>query len=542
MAVGRGLNHVKADIKVAAARGDRDALRVLVDEFRRRSAALEQSRQNASETYDPTDGMSGLKKFHVGMAAGLTNVGQRAGQLLTPKEFEQDLGVSDQDIADREETDRALTSTGPGAAGKLLTEMAVTAPVGGGAGSAVRLGVGGLRAAGQGSRLARAAALAAEGAAAGELTSGNASEGALFNLGIGGTLAGARKLAEGARRTKEAQHLLDEGMDLTPGQMNPRGAMNQMESGAEHVPFLGAGVRTAREALPDQIMRKRLGDVTGRKIAESESIDDVMDEAYDGLRTQYNAFEQLPTVAGDGRKLHASLRKTLATQPVSEDAVNASARYLDNRFSSLLAKRPDVTVGDLIAMRSDMRGQARKMRKMQDLTAHERADVLDAAEADLTGIIDNALLPTEQQAMRALDAKYAQYKPIETAFVQHRTGSPTTRQQLSALKQTMSNGEFVNQTGVKGPTKRLLQNAISVQQGAATPTGIGYLFPTVGKYVSPVVAMTSGTRTGRRLFQGATGPQRALRRLGKTKAASEMARLLRAYRGGAAGAYSNDES
>lgn len=536
MAGPRGIQHVKDDIRAAAQAGDRGALKALVGEFRQKAAAAEQSQLNAAEKYDATDGMSGLDKFHTGMAAGLVNVGRRAGQLLTPKAYEEDLGVSDKDIDNQTETDRDLTRTGAGTAGKLLTEIAVTAPVGGAAGNAVR----GLAGAG---RLARAAALAAEGGTAGELTSGDAASGALFGLGIGGALAGARKIAQGARRTPEAQALLNEGMDLTPGQMNPKGAINQMETGAEHVPFLGASVKGAREALPDQILRKRLSEVRGREVGAHESIDDVMDETYDGLKNQYAHFEQLPTVAGDGNKLLAGLRATIKNSPASEDAVNASSRYLDNRMSALVNRSKNggqVSVGDLISMRSDLRGQARKFRKVSDLSAHERADVLDEAEKHLTGVIDNALLPSEQSAIRTLDQKYATYKPIETSFVAHRTGAPTTRQQLGALRATMSDGEYVGSAGPKAPTKKLLQNASSVQASQATPTGIGYLFPTVGKFVSPVTALTSGTKTGRRLAQGATRGQRGLQRIGRMKVATELSRLLRAYRGGAAGAYSED--
>jgi hypothetical protein len=105
----------------------------------------------------------------------------------------------------------------------------------------------------------------------------------------------------------------------------------------------------------------------------------------------------------------------------------------------------------------------------------------------------------------------------------------------------MTPGEYVSSAGPKNETKRMLQNALSVQASQATPTGIGYLFPKVGKYASPLVALTSGTRTGRRIAQGATGPQRALRKIGNTKTASKLAELLRSYRGGAAGAYTHDD-
>lgn len=532
----RGLQQIKADIRAAAQSGNRDALAPLVAEFRAATAAAQRSQVNAQEQYDPTEGMSGFEKFHTGMAAGLSNVGRRAGQILTPKSLEAKLGVDDATIANREETDAALRRTGPGMAGALLTEMAVTAPVAGGAGMGLRSALGA-------SRAARGAALATEGAVGGELTSGDATTGALFGLGLGGTVAAARKFARGAKRTPEAQALLDEGMDLTPGQMNPKGVINQMETGAEHVPFIGAGVRQAREGLSDQVLRKRLGDVSGRKIGASENIDDVMESTYDDLRNQYKAFEQLPTVAGDGNKLLAGLQQTINKAPVSDDAIRASSRYLDNRMSGLVnqSRQGQVTVGNLLEMRSDLRSQIRSLRKKPELVASERADVLEAAEQELSKIIDNALLPSEQRAIRALDAKYAQYKPIETAFVQHRTGAPTVRQQLGAVKAGMSPGEYVSNTGPKAGTKRLLQNAISVQQPQATPTGIGYLFPKFGKWVSPLVSLTSGSKFGRRLAQGATKPQKALQRVGNTKTASVLADLLRAYRGGAAGAYSNLE-
>ena len=199
------------------------------------------------------------------MASGLTNVGRRAGQILTPKAYEEKLGVSDRDIQNQSETDAELASTLPGAVGRFVTEAALTAPVGGAAGTGVKSILGAAKLA----RTGKLAGLAAEGAVGGELTSGNAGEGAAWNLGIAGALGGAKRLLQGSKNiTPEARRLVDEGVDLTPGQMNPRGAVSQMEQGAERLPYLGAFVQDHRRKLIPSGMRKLFEKEFGEAVPE----------------------------------------------------------------------------------------------------------------------------------------------------------------------------------------------------------------------------------------------------------------------------------
>src|SRR5688572_20143015 len=373
----RGLQQIKQDMAAAYQAGDKETAYKLLDEYKQRDASRLRSLDNAAEQYSATEGMSGFDKFHTGMASGLVNVGRRAGQLLTPKHREAAMGVSDQDIENQSETDAELASTLPGALGRFVTEAALTAPVGGAAGNAASKLLAASKLARAGGMANTAGRLAAEGAAGGELTSGDAGEGALWSLGLGAGLGGLKRAVQGSKNiTPEGRRLVDEGVDLTPGQMNPRGTIAQLEQGAERVPFIGSYVQEHRRKLIPSAMRKLFEKEFGEAVPEGAGFDDMvrltykkLGGMYDDVRTQAGNVK-----VGGGNQLQQEWSRAVnsADLLVSPEARQASGRWLAGQLDALKT-RGNVTAEDLLAIRSRIRDEVRKAYKSGQGAALERA-------------------------------------------------------------------------------------------------------------------------------------------------------------------------
>ena len=169
---------------------------------------------------DPTRDMSGGQKFMAGVGKGVTDVGQNLARMLTPKGMEGgivekgDLGISDEQMAQREARDAPLMETGAGMAGELVGEMAATALPGGAAIKGMQGTSKVLQAA---SKLPNASSLAAkvlrggagvvgstptllaaQGAAQGALAADDPEEGAVTGALLGGGLGVAGKLGKKA--------------------------------------------------------------------------------------------------------------------------------------------------------------------------------------------------------------------------------------------------------------------------------------------------------------------------------------------------------
>jgi hypothetical protein len=171
---------------------------------RKRIAALDQSMANIQadqESYKATSGMSTGEKLRAGIGTGLVGTWDRVGNLVLPKALEKGSRYSEEAIQERKKREADLTSTGAGAVGKIVGEIAATAPVGLAARGVVAGGQAaldasrGLQAAsaagglGRGSRIA-AAALEGAGSASATSDVGEGGTSALMGAGLGGAFSG----------------------------------------------------------------------------------------------------------------------------------------------------------------------------------------------------------------------------------------------------------------------------------------------------------------------------------------------------------------
>ena len=543
MAEPRGLIQIKQDLAQAVQAGDRDAVASLVAEYKQRDASRRRSLDNAAEQYSALDGESGLQKFHLGMASGLTNVGRRLGQILTPKQYEEKLGVSDKDIESQATTDRELEEDGPGKWGRLVTETALTAPIGGAAGRAVAIGGKALL----GARALRAAQLAAEGATQGDLVSGNAGEGAALNLGLGGLAGAAGRLIRGSKNvTPEARRLLDEGVDMTPGQMNPKGVIAQLEQGAERVPIVGPYIRQQREALLDTGAKRLLEKQAGIKVQPGQRFESAVEDAYGALGKEYDKLRANmgPVAPGGGWQLAKDWTAAVKDPNVlaSPEARSDLASWLGGKLNALGGKEAEITGSDLLKIRGDIREKIRMLSKAGDRTSRDQAELLGKAEEAITKQIEHTLDDAGKNMLREVDGMYAGYKPLEQAAFQAAArpgGQPTITMLVNALKKNAGQSRWSGRGA--GRNEQFARDLRDAAELTERPTGAILPAAVLGAGTSPLLAL-GATKTGSRLYAGMTGPQRAAARaIDSAKATPYVRTLLEMLRRGTAGALTDQE-
>jgi hypothetical protein len=540
----RGLQQIKQEMRQAYEAGDKDTAYKLFDEYKQRDASRQRSLANAGEQYSATDGMSGFDKFHQGAASGLVNVARRAGQILTPKSLEKNsvFDVSDQAIENQSETDAELASTGPGAFGRFFTEAALTAPVGGAAGKGVLKAASLLRGGKAAGKVAKLAGLATEGAVGGELTSGDAAEGALWNLGIAGGLKAAKRIAQGSKNiTPEARRLTDAGVDMTPGQMHPRGTISQLEQGAERVPFIGPYVQEHRRKLVPSAMRSLFEKEFGEAVPADAGFDDMVRKTNDRLGARYDAVRaQAGNVkVGGGNQLQQEWAQAVNSPNllVSPEARQASGRWLAGQLDALKARGNGVSAEDLLAIRSRIRDEVRKAHRGGQGAALERAEVLELAEDAITTQVNNALPPKVQQLLQETDQLYARYKPLEQAgfaAAARAGGEPTVGQLVGALKQQAGQSRWAGRGA--GRNQQFLEDIRDAAETTIRPTGAALPWMAAGGLLSPFTALGM-TKTGKRLYSGRTRPQRAAQKTIRAAQVTPGVRtLVEILRRGSAGA------
>lgn len=498
--------------------GDVEAAAYIREQYR--AALMEEDAAAAN----PTIGMSGLDKFRAGIGQGMTNVARHAGNLVGL--------VGDESLADARQRDQALMDTGAGKAGSFVGEMAVTAPA--------AMGGVGLLARGGGA-LARTAANplsrgVIEGAGHGALMAdpGERGAGAVMGGALGSILPGlgavGGKMARGVKRTPEAQALLDRGVDLTPGQMNPSGFLNQLEESWLSVPGVGSIVKGARENAQQSFQRvaTEAASAPGTRIAKGESAK-MLDDAYKSFEPLYDhakGFPVSPYIMGLGNNipLVSSLQQVVSSKGIvaTTAARKRAEAILKNELSAGIG-----TSDDVLRIRSNVRTAARDARQSGETLQQDVAKILDAAESKFTDVLDSQLPADAMTALRTADSQYGLYKVIEDAVAKakDKPGGFTAADLSRAVAEGMKGaGKGSYARGGGGPLRDLANagtdtmNVRSPATGArlaaiGLPVGLGAAAPGVGIPVGAGLLGLTGTQAGRKLAAGATPAQKTLQQL-----------------------------
>ncbi len=479
-----------------------------------------------------------LDRTLAGAGQGMEDLGRHAGNLVGLE--------SGGDLAEAKKYDAPLMSTTAGKVGSFLGQTAAMAPIGIGAGAGLsRLGS-------MGARLAAnpIASGAVQGAAQGTLLAdpGNrligGAAGAITGAALPTLGAGIGKIAQGLSRTPAAQALIDAGVQLTPGQMNPTGIANRMEQAAEGTFGVGDLIQNARSNSMQQYSRAMVerSMAPGAKLTStSGDFNDWIDEAAKSFDNAYNAGKGFPVgakimqVQGQDVPLKAVLQQVTQKPRIGltpQDRASWGGQLTDQLQDTINAARQSggMQSDDLLAFRSAIRDAIRG--EPGDTNASRAAiGLLEDAQGKVTQALESQIPPDAARAVRDADQQYAKFAIVRDAAKQAKDapGGPTPFQFSQAIAKATQPNQYASGGGLnrdlsKAARETLTSNvpppghaangrlAIPAALGAgAAPIGLAH--PLLGVPALAGALGTAGlalTSTGRRMAAGSTGWQQAL--------------------------------
>lgn len=434
-----------------------------------------------------------LSNLLAGTGQGMTTIARHAGNLAGGV-----LGTSNADLKRDAKLDAPLLKTGAGQAGQFLGETAALAPVGLGAEGALgKLGAMGIRAA-----ASPVMSGMAQGAAQGFLSAdpGNRVAGTLAGGLTGGVLptvgAGIGKLARGITRTPAAQTLLDEGVRLTPGQMNPTGVFNRMEQSAEALPVVGDLAQNARE----NAMRQYTRAMVERSMAPGATLspnvhdfNDMVDEAAKSFDSAYDKGKGFPvgakvvTSTAHDVPLSTSFKglSARARAGMTNPEQGAAVQHVQDLLSQVIkdAKQSGgMKSDDLIAFRS----QLRELGRGEDTTTNAgraKASLYKDAADKVTEALRSQLPTDAMKALDDADAQYGKFAVIRDAAkaTKDAPNGPTPFQVSTAIAKNTPPNLYARGGGAN---RDLAKAAREVFQSNVPRTG----FTGVGRVLLPLAA------------------------------------------------------
>lgn len=487
---------------------------------------------------------SKLEQAGMGILSAFSNVG-RQGQRLAQKAIGDTEGVArtERAIAEQRAADEYFSKESDVFdVGRFSGDVAATAPAGGAAGRLVGGALtrlpGALKTLQSGGRLNSVLRLLTEGGTAGALTTGDAAEGALLAAGLGGTGAVTQRLLRGRKATPEAQKLLDAGVELTPGQMNPRGIYAQAENIATSLPAAGPLIRNAREQAKTQARVAAVKQIVPE--AQGTTWDDALESAAAELDAGYAGLSQYPIRQLPGVKPGQPDPRVIRgiQNAIDDPGIRASpgarrevAGYATEQLQRLRGKP---TVEDYQRLRSDFRAESRRLAKSQSDDDRAKGKLFDQADRVLTVQMNRALPLATRKELRVTDQKYARLRPYVQAEARGAGGvdGPSFEKMESAIKAGMTPNQVVRGSGRQ--RREFVNAARQTFNEARDPiTGARMLGAPFALALSPVATFGAATPTGRALAAGKTGLQQGIRRVSDN---DEFLAIINALRGGTAGA------
>lgn len=492
--------------------------------------------QRYANKIDPTRGIPESQLLLEGIGQGFSDVGRHLGNLIG--------AIPNEKLQTAAEIDAPLRANRAGDVGSFVGSSAALAPVTMGASALVSRAIPPLA-----STLGRPIVRGAfEGGVQGAIQAppGNKGlgtlQGALFGTALP-AVGNVYKIARsGLKRTPEAQRLLDEGIDLTPGQMNPDTAHNQIEQAWQSVPLVGQILQGARDNAQRDFQRVAIqkGAAPGVSIKPAE-VRDMLTQAYasfEPLYDQAKGFPIHPTIfnAGANKPLSAAFSEAAAAKGIrAKDSVRKS---VDSWLSDTLSQLPkNADSADLIALRSDIRTEIRTSKVSGASEDEAAARLLSRAEDAVTQALESQLPQKALDALKTGDSKYGTYKILENAVARSKDklgGFSPNDLSEAVFKETP---DPIYARGGGGPLRQLASDAKATISQTEPKTGsrmgpiaapimLGATQPQIAIPAALGALGLAGSRSGRRFAAGVTAPQVALQKLD----AATIARLPPFYR------------
>ena len=470
--------------------------------------------------YDKQQGFQGdlnpFQKFVFGAGAGTRGVGAKVANLLSM--------LPDKRVRQIEQEDRPFVSSPEGKAGKFAGELAVTSPIGAAS-----------RALPVVRSLGPIAQQAISGGIEGALTAdpGDRMTGAAFGTAFGGLpelgIGAYKGLTRGMQVSPSAANLLRRDVDLTPGQMNPNSTWGMIEESLQRIPGAGPRVANARERAWEQT-RNRIAEEAAPPGYKPPVRKDVHD-SYNDLKSAYNAaygtvhgYPVSPRIVNtSGPDIPLSAAFQISRNAVADSKSRAYAqRFLDNALTGL--PKGNVQSEDLIQLRSTLRDEMRRISNNQGLPYQDAAKLIGNAEKRVTEALESQLPRDAVSGLRAIDAKYGNFKVFEDAVERAKDrpdGFTPSQFSQSVYGGTQSTSQYAGGGGRMRDISKASADVFTPRQPATGASQPSQLFGYAMSPTSLMYGSGAGSKLARALLTGKTPVQEGIRSIEK-----EMKRKL----------------
>jgi hypothetical protein len=329
------------------------------------------------------------------------------------------------------------------------------------------------------------------------------------------------------RATREARELLKQGVRLTPGELKPTGRLNQWEQALQSSPFGGATIREAREgAMTDfQQAAGRAAAPPGQGAAVQskdpsrmvQELEGAYGKGYEGAIGGYNALEpRIVRTAGGDIPLHSYPNAPGAVEQAAGAAY--PGRLITPEMRQRMSGAMQEEIGAINPLRTtgrELQGVRSNLRTMaRDTDVPGERALLRGGEKKFTEALESQIAPQDAALLKALDAKYPDFKIFQNAVARSR-GAPggfTPFQLESSIAKATDIGEYARGGG--GPLRTLSRAGRKVFEQRVQPTGerqvVTGLF---GRLGTPAIGggLAAGTKIDPKKLVGDTKAQKALR-------------------------------
>ena len=467
----------------------------------------------------------------------------------TPAVLANILGMlPNQDLKEEARIDAPLMATTGGQVGNAIGEGIETAPLGA---TAVKVAS---KIPGLGALVSRSPVLQGSiaGGTLGATTSDPGERGmnTVTNAAAGGAIPlvgkGVERIINGLKRTPSADLLLNHGVDLTAGLLNPESLQNSIEDQAEHIPGGEALMHPPRESARQQWQKAAIEQaaVPGTKI-KAGPLPEMLQQAQDSYGPLYDQAKGFPMKA-QNINTYQPLRDAFAKFDKSGKLISGAANlagapdstkletadWLHDRFKQMVEQAKVSGSGlmseHMLQMRSDVRAQARAAGFGTDPASRSERQIYKRADDAITQTLESQLPKDAMDAMKFADAHYGKYKVMEDAVA-------SSKDQLAGLTPAKLSQAIYNATADPAYAKNVMGNLGGLRDFAqaghevfqkAPLTGmravmaaplayVGMSHPALGVLGAAGSVAGAATKTGRALAQGATKPQRLAQALSR---------------------------
>jgi hypothetical protein len=253
-----------------------------------------------------------------------------------------------------------------------------------------------------------------------------------MDIGTPGSIS-SKLLPTGGVKSKAAEFLEDRGAVLTVGYQNPRSPLAQIEEASMSLQGHGPALAIQRGGSNGSIQNVVLNTARAPGSAPVKASGDLWNDltkVWEGYNRAYEAFRGLPVypavhgngggaLQGQGGSPGLIEKAVAAVENSTDEARSIAARHALNALTRLPERKGaigQVDLGDILKIRSDIRGEVRTLARGGTRTDLDRKAAYEAVEDVLTAVVESQLPPETAQALRAVDAAYRNYKMVEHAM------------------------------------------------------------------------------------------------------------------------------